>query len=87
MKVNEKELTKGQLRKLRALRKSLGQSIADAAFVKWLATQAKEPDEDATAVRIEKALNPIVEELKFPRGSHYEVRRGRGRVIVERVDE
>ena len=52
-----------------AVRRSLGQGIADAAFVKRLATQAKAaPVEDATTVRIEMALNPIDEELKFPKG-------------------
>ena len=84
--INETQLTKGQLRKLTALRKSLGRRIADAAFVKWLATQSDEPVNDSTARKIEQALNPIVGELKFPRGSHYVVRRGRGRVVVERVD-
>ena len=32
-------LTKGQVRKLKALRKSLGNKIADPAFSKWLETQ------------------------------------------------
>lgn len=84
---NESELTKGQLRKLTALRKSLGQEIADEAFTKWLASQpleAAEP-EDANARMIEEALVHLVNEkgLRIPRGG-YHVRRGRGRVIVER---
>ena len=69
-----------------AVRRSLGQGIADAALVKWLATQAKAaPVEDATTVRIEMALNPIVDELKFPKGEPHLVRRSRGRVVVERA--
>ncbi len=34
----ERDLTKGQLRKLTALRKSLGKEIADKAFAEWLAS-------------------------------------------------
>ena len=84
---NESELTKGQLRKLTALRKSLGQEIADDAFTKWLASQptaAAEP-EDPNARMIEEALVQLVNEngLRIPRGG-YVLRRGRGRVIVER---
>lgn len=33
---DEKTLTKGQLRKLTALRKSLGEEIANGAFAQWL---------------------------------------------------
>ena len=36
MAINEKTLTKGQIRKLNALRKSLGTKIADRAFTQWL---------------------------------------------------
>ena len=39
MAINEKTLTKGQLRKLNALRKSLGDKIADRAFTQWLKAQ------------------------------------------------
>ena len=39
MAINEKTLTKGQLRKLNALRKSLGTKIADRAFTHWLKAQ------------------------------------------------
>lgn len=86
-KVNERELTKMEARKLEALRKSLGQEIADDAFLKWKAQDAdgQVGDRDPTAERIAAVLNPIIGELRFPRGSHYELRRGRGRVIVERV--
>ena len=37
--MKELKLTKGQIRKLNALRKALGNKIADAAFSKWLKTQ------------------------------------------------
>ena len=34
---SEKELSKGELRKLNALRKSLGDDIAEKAFSEWYA--------------------------------------------------
>ncbi len=82
---NEEELSKGQLRKLNALRKSLGHEIADKAFAEWYATQAVVgPPDDQTAQKIGEVLGRLVVEegLSFPRGG-YIVRRGRGRVIVE----
>ena len=41
MAINEKTLTKGQVRKLTALRKSLGNKIADKAFQEWKKGQSK----------------------------------------------
>ena len=86
-KVDERALTKGEVRKLNALRKSLGQDIADDAFLKWKARHADGPVADPTADRIAAALDSIVGELRFPRGSSYVVRRGRGRVLVERTED
>ncbi len=82
-----KELTKGELRKLNALRKSIGDDIAEDAFAKWLASK-KTPAANGTdknADRIQEALQPLIEKnkLSIPRGG-YLLRRGRGRVIVER---
>ena len=87
-KVDEKKLNKGHIRKLTALRKSLGKEIADKAFIAWLAELPKEKakTEDRNAKLILKTLEPLVlgNKLKLPRGG-YLVRRGRGRVIVERA--
>jgi len=85
--VSETDLSKGQLRKLNALRKSLGNEIADEAFAKWLREQpapVSEP-EDKNAVMIQDALGTLIEKkgLRIPK-SGYLVKRGRGRVIVER---
>jgi hypothetical protein len=87
MAIDEKALNKGELRKLNALRKSLGDNIADEAFAKWFAqktTAVVEPT-DESAELIVKTLEPLVlkGKIKIPRGG-YLVRRGRGRVIVER---
>ena len=85
--IDESTLKKGQVRKLNALRKSLGPAIADEAFAKWMQTQAagSMPDaEDANAGIIAEALWAKVQEGKLDiRRGGYVVRRGRGRVIVE----
>ncbi len=90
-KIDDGSLNKGHLRKLNALRKSLGPAIADKAFAEWLAAQPSSKaatPEDKNAKRIEVAVWPLVKDgkIKLPRGG-YRVRRGRGRVIVERVAE
>ena len=41
MSIDLSTLTKGQTRKLNALRNSLGNEIADDAFAKWMKTQTK----------------------------------------------
>ena len=87
---SEKDLTKGELRKLEALRKSLGDEIAAKAFSEWYSSA---PDggaggADKNAELITEALEPLIEShgLRIPRGG-YILRRGRGRVIVERPSE
>jgi hypothetical protein len=57
--IDEKALTKGQLRKLNALRKSVGDKIGDAAFSIWLKAQQRENDVDTDAIikKIEKELS------------------------------
>lgn len=85
--IKEKSLTKGELRKLRALRKSIGDALANEAFAKWHTQQGRgaEPD-DPNIAAIENALNPLIKKIRIARGSAYAVRRGRGRFIVEPVD-
>ena len=84
--IDESGLRKGELRKLRALRKSLGTEIADRAFAEWLSLRSTGSDEeDTNAGTIVDVLWPLVQEgkLNIPRGG-YLLRRGRGRIIVER---
>ncbi len=87
-KFRERDLNKGQLRKLTALRKSLGKGIADNAFTEWLASvpAVKTEATDNNAEAIAELLNtPVLEKkINLPRGG-YIVRRGRGRVVVERA--
>ena len=84
--IDESQLTKGHIRKLNALRKSIGDEIGEKAFVAWLATSHElhnSSDEDHNVVLIGDTLNEVRDRLKFPRGGAYLVRQGRGRVIVE----
>lgn len=83
--IDESNLTKGQLRKLNALRKSVGNEIAEEAFAKWLSSQ-RTVTTDKNAVLIANTLWPLIEQrnLMIPRGG-YLVRRGRGRIVVERA--
>ena len=87
---DEKNLTKGQLRKLNALRKSVGDEIGTTAFAKWLAAQLTEPKEpaDKNAEQIATALEALNKKskLRLPRGG-YLVKRGRGdRITVTRAE-
>lgn len=83
-RIDESTLTKGQRRKLNALRKSVGDAVGEKAFAEWLASQAGTAKPDANAALIIDTLWPMVEQgtLAIPRGG-YHVRRGRGRFIVE----
>lgn len=86
--MDESALTKGQLRKLNALRKSVGHVIANEAFAKWLDETAEAPETDTNAGIIADTLYGLIREnrLSIRRGG-YIVRRGRGRVIVEPAGE
>ncbi len=84
--INEKKLTKGEVRKLTALRKSLGDEIADKAFSAWyeqrdMGGAAAKADPNISV--IEAALAPHLNKMSFPRGGGYTIKRGRGRIIVE----
>lgn len=87
--IDEGALTRMEVRKLNALRKSLGDDIANRTFAEWLARKPAptKTQVDRNAVRIQDALRTLIEagKLSIPRGG-YVLRRGRGRVIVERPD-
>ena len=86
--VDESSLSKGQMRKLTALRKSLGDAIADKAFTAWIETvgthEAVSQDSGADTIMALLAPKVLAGEIKIPRGG-YIIRRGHGRVIVERA--
>ena len=85
---DENKLPKGQLRKLTALRKSVGENIGNKAFAQWLKSQEKESVGlvDKTAEQIGERLAAVLakKKISIPRGG-YLLTRGRGRVIVTRA--
>ncbi len=85
----ETDLTKGQLRKLNALRKSVGPDIGEKAFAQWLkgVNAERSSAEDKTSAQIAEAIQAALgrKGLSIPRGG-YLITRGRGRVLVERAD-
>ena len=81
MPIDETKLTKVQLRKLSALRKSVGADLGEEVFIKWLARQANPKDKaDPIAVKIIGALRGLENEPKFRLGNYgYTIRRVRGK--------
>ena len=83
MIINDGSLTKGQKRKLNALRKSIGDKLGSDAFAKWMKEQAKKaPVEktDPVAEKLLNALNPLMKDKSIKLGNRgYSVRRARGK--------
>ena len=81
-------LTKGQIRKLNALRNSVGSDIGERAFAEWLkkAGAGKSVAVDKNTALIAEAIEAAIKskKLSIPRGG-YLITRGRGRVLVERA--
>src|SRR3546814_7148023 len=70
-KIDEKALSKGEVRKLTALRKSIGVDLADQAFAKWYAKEGKgEEPNDPNVGMIEKALNPLIKKMRIRSEEH-----------------
>lgn len=87
--IDESALTKGELRKLNALRKSVGDELGEKTFAEWLKKRGAARtglSEDRNAALIADSLVRLIDEqnLRIPRGG-YVVTRGRGRVIVTRA--
>ena len=84
-KIDESTLTKGDLRKLNALQKSVGDELGTGVFIKWKEQQAiaaAAVPVDHTAVRLVEALDAagLAADRSFRLGAHgYTVRRARGK--------
>ena len=83
MAIDETGLTKGLVRKLTALRKSVGDDLAEEVFARWLereaALQAKSKP-DPVAMKIVEALTEFENDPKFNLGNYgYTLRRAKGR--------
>ena len=83
MAIDETRLTKGQVRKLNALRKSVGEDLGEEVFSKWMVMQAQaaaKPDTDPIADTIIEALEGYVNDRSFRLGNYgYTIRRARGK--------
>ena len=85
MQIDESTLTKGQRRKLNALRKSVGDELGNEVFSKWLANQAQaaaNPPVDKVAVKIVATLEAagLADDRTFRLGNYgYTIRKARGK--------
>ncbi len=90
-RLDEASLPKMQVRKLNALRKSIGDDLGTSAFIQWQRSRPTAPKTapvDKAAEAIAEAIMGLIDSRKIrsiPRGG-YVVRRGRGRVVVEATD-
>ena len=85
MAIKEKTLNKGQIRKLNALRKSVGVKLGEDAFGKWLKEQAKakavpKVQSDPVAEKILNAVKSLQKDKTLKLGNKgYVVKRARGK--------
>ena len=82
MSIDHSTLNKGQVRKLNALRKSVGDDIAEDAFAKWIKTQSQTPKDvrDPVADALVAALDQFKDDKTFRLGARgYVVRRAKGK--------
>ena len=83
MAIDETRLNKGLVRKLNALRKSVGDDLAEEVFAKWLereATSQAKGKPDPVATKIVETLEGFVNDPKFNLGNHgYTLRRAKGK--------
>ena len=92
MIIDHSTLTKGQVRKLNALRKSVGDEIAEDAFGKWMKSQFQTPKEvrDSVADALVAALDQFKDDKTFRLGAKgYVVKRSKGKgpsgIIAQKV--
>ena len=85
MAIDETGLTKGLVRKLNALRKSVGDDLAEEVFARWLEREAAKSSQakskpDPVAMKIVEALAGFENDPKFKLGNHgYTLRRAKGK--------
>lgn len=95
MAIAETDLTKGQVRKLNALRRSIGDALAEEAFAKWLKQNKSNPKEskpDRAAELILEAMKPLARNKALNLGRYgYSIKRARGKgakgIIVTRIEK
>ena len=93
MAINETTLTKGQARKLNALRKTIGDKLGEDAFSRWMKEQAKAKPAakvDPVANRILEALKSLESDKSIKLGNKgYVIKRSKGKgakgFVVEKI--
>ena len=82
MTIDQSTLTKGQVHKLNALRKSVGDDIAEDAFGKWMKTQSNPSKDvrDPVADALVAALSNLTSNKSFRLGTKgYVAKRAKGK--------
>ena len=83
MAIKESTLNKGQIRKLNALRNSIGVKIGEEAFGKWLKEQAKavpKVQSDPVAEKILDAVKSLEKDKTVKLGNRgYVIKRAKGK--------
>ena len=85
MAIKESTLTKGQIRKLNALSKSVGVKLGEEAFGKWLTEQAKakavpKVQSDPVAEKILNAVKSLEKDKTVKLGNRgYVIKRAKGK--------
>ena len=84
MIMDEMSLTKGQVRKLNALKKSIGDDLGTDAFTKWMSNQEKEKSDgvkvDPVAVKLQEVLSHLESDPSVRLGNKgYTIKRARGK--------
>ena len=80
--MDESSLTKGQIRKLNALKKSIGDNLGEQAFSKWLQTQSKSSvaKKDPVAEKLHSAISSLASDSSLRLGTKgYTIKRARGK--------
>jgi hypothetical protein len=80
--MDESSLTKGQIRKLNALKKSIGDNLGEQAFSKWLQTQSKSSvaKKDPVAEKLNSAISGLASDSSVRLGTKgYTIKRARGK--------
>ena len=92
MSIDQSTLNKGQVRKLNALRKSVGDVIAEDAFSKWMTAQSQTPKDvrDPVADALVAALDQFKDDKTFKLGTKgYVVKRSKGKgpsgIIAQKI--
>ena len=95
MAIKESTLTKGQIRKLNALRNSIGVKLGEEAFGKWLKEQAKakavpKVQSDPVAEKILDAVKSLEKDKSVKLGNKgYVIKRAKGKgakgFVVQKV--